>query len=67
MKEKFAVSVIVTLILASFCLAEAQQTAKANRIGFIFILGRSWRYLRPGSTHSSKDCAISVTWKAKTS
>ena len=37
MKEKVAVSVIVTLILASFCLAEAQQTAKATpRIGFIF-------------------------------
>ena len=40
MKEKVAVSVIVTLILASFCLAEAQQTAKTTpRIGFIFSTG----------------------------
>jgi len=40
MKEKVAVSVIVTLILASFCLAEAQQTAKTMpRIGFIFSIG----------------------------
>jgi putative ABC transport system substrate-binding protein len=40
MKEKVAVSVIVTLILASFCLAEAQQTTKAMpRIGFIFSSG----------------------------
>ena len=37
MKAKFAVSVIVILILASFCLAEAQQTAP--RIGFIFTSG----------------------------
>jgi putative ABC transport system substrate-binding protein len=37
MKEKVAVSVIVTFILASFCLAEAQQTAKTMpRVGFIF-------------------------------
>ena len=37
MNEKVAVSVIVALILASFCLAEAQQTAKTTpRIGFIF-------------------------------
>jgi putative tryptophan/tyrosine transport system substrate-binding protein len=36
-KNKFAVSVIVTIILASFCLAEAQQAAKTTpRIGFIF-------------------------------
>jgi ABC-type uncharacterized transport system substrate-binding protein len=40
MKEKVAVSVIVTLILASFCLAEAQQTVKAiPRIGFISSTG----------------------------
>ena len=40
MKEKVAVSVIVTLILASFCPAEAQQTAKAiPRIGFISSTG----------------------------
>ncbi len=40
MKEKATVSVIVTLILASFCLAEAQQTAKTTpRIGFIFSTG----------------------------
>ena len=40
MKEKIAVSVIVILILASFCLAEAQQTAKTMpRIGFIFSSG----------------------------
>ena len=40
MKEKVAVSVIIILILASFCLAEAQQTAKATpRIGFIFSTG----------------------------
>ena len=40
MKEKVAVSVIVTLILASSCLAEAQQTAKTTpRIGFIFSTG----------------------------
>jgi putative ABC transport system substrate-binding protein len=40
MKEKVAVSVIVTLILASFCLAEAQQTAKTTpRIGIIFSTG----------------------------
>jgi putative tryptophan/tyrosine transport system substrate-binding protein len=39
-KAKFAVSVIVTIILASFCLAEAQQTAKTtSRIGFIFTSG----------------------------
>jgi ABC-type uncharacterized transport system substrate-binding protein len=37
MKEKVAVSVIVALILASFCLAEAQQTVRTTpRIGFIF-------------------------------
>ena len=36
MKEKVAVSVVVTLILASFCPAEAQQTSKTiPRIGFI--------------------------------
>jgi len=40
MKEKVAVSVIVTLILASFCLAEAQQTANTTpRIGIIFSTG----------------------------
>ena len=40
MKEKVAVSVVVTLILASFCPAEAQQTTKAMpRIGFIFSTG----------------------------
>jgi len=40
MKEKVAVSVIVTLILVSFCLAEAQQTAKTTpRIGIIFSTG----------------------------
>jgi putative ABC transport system substrate-binding protein len=40
MKEKVAVSVMSTLILASFCLAEAQQTTKAMpRIGFIFSSG----------------------------
>ena len=40
MKEKVAVSVIVTFVLASFCLAEAQQTAKTTpRIGFIFSTG----------------------------
>ena len=42
MKTKFAVSVIVILILASFCLAEAQQTANTTpRIGFIFSAGAS--------------------------
>jgi ABC-type uncharacterized transport system substrate-binding protein len=40
MKEKVAVSVTVALILASLCLAEAQQTAKTTpRIGFIFPTG----------------------------
>jgi putative ABC transport system substrate-binding protein len=40
MKEKVAVSAISILILASFCLAEAQQTTKAMpRIGFIFSSG----------------------------
>jgi putative tryptophan/tyrosine transport system substrate-binding protein len=40
MKTKFAVSVIVILILASFCFAEAQQTANTTpRIGFIFSAG----------------------------
>ena len=40
MKEKVAVSVVVILILASFCLAEAQQTAKTMpRIGFISSTG----------------------------
>ena len=40
MKEKVAVLIIVTLILASFCLAEAQQTTKTTpRIGFIFSTG----------------------------
>jgi putative ABC transport system substrate-binding protein len=42
MKEKVAVSVISTLILASFCLAEAQQTTKTMpRIGFISSTGTS--------------------------
>ena len=58
MKEKVAVSVIVILVLASFCLAEAQQTAKTTpRIGFIFSTGA------PGDPSPSfdafrKDCAI---------
>ena len=40
MKEKVAVSVLVALILVSFCLAGAQQTAKTTpRIGFIFSTG----------------------------
>jgi putative ABC transport system substrate-binding protein len=40
MKEKVAVSVIVTFILASFCLAEAQQSAQTTpRIGFIIATG----------------------------
>ena len=40
MREKVVVSVIVTLILASFYLAEAQQTAKITpRIGIIFSTG----------------------------
>jgi putative ABC transport system substrate-binding protein len=40
MKEKVAVSAIVTLIFASFCLAEAQQADKTiHRIGFIFSTG----------------------------
>jgi putative ABC transport system substrate-binding protein len=40
MKEKIAVSVVVTLILASFCSAEAQQTAKTTpRIGFVSSTG----------------------------
>jgi ABC-type uncharacterized transport system substrate-binding protein len=40
MKTKFAGSVIVTLILASFCFVEAQQTANTTpRIGFIFTSG----------------------------
>ncbi len=40
MKEKVAVLVVVILILASFCLAEAQQTAKITpRIGIIFSTG----------------------------
>ncbi len=40
MKEKVAVSVISTLILASFCLAEAQQTIKViPRVGFISSTG----------------------------
>jgi putative tryptophan/tyrosine transport system substrate-binding protein len=39
-KEKIAVLVIVTLVLASSCLAEAQQTATTTpRIGFIFSSG----------------------------
>ena len=37
MKEKVAVSVVIILIFASFCLTEAQQTTNAiPRIGFIF-------------------------------
>ena len=40
MKEKAALLVISTFILASFCLAEAQQTTKAiPRIGFILATG----------------------------
>ncbi len=40
MKEKVAVSIVVILVLASFCLAEAQQTAKTTpRIGFICSTG----------------------------
>ena len=40
LKEKVAVSLIVALILTSFCLAEAQQPAKTMpRIGFIFSTG----------------------------
>src|SRR5437016_9320040 len=40
MKEKVAVSVVVILVLASFCPAEAQQTTKAMpRIGFISSTG----------------------------
>jgi putative ABC transport system substrate-binding protein len=40
MKEKVAVLIIVTLILATFCLAEAQQTTKTTpRIGIIFSTG----------------------------
>jgi putative ABC transport system substrate-binding protein len=40
MKENVAVSVISTLILTSFCLAEAQQTIKAiPRVGFISSTG----------------------------
>jgi len=40
MKEKVAVSVIITLILASFCLAEAQHAAKTTpRVGFILSTG----------------------------
>jgi putative ABC transport system substrate-binding protein len=40
MKEKVAVSLIVLLVLASFCRAEAQQTTKATpRIGFISSTG----------------------------
>jgi putative ABC transport system substrate-binding protein len=40
MKEKVAVSVISILVLASFCLAEAQQPAKTiPRIGFISSTG----------------------------
>ena len=39
MKKKVAVSVIVTLILASSHLAEAQQPAKIPRIGFIYSAG----------------------------
>ena len=40
MKEKVAVSVIFTLILGFFCIAEAQQTTKAiPRIGLIFSSG----------------------------
>ncbi len=40
MKEKVAVSVVVFLLLASFSLAEAQQTTKAiSRVGFISSTG----------------------------
>jgi putative ABC transport system substrate-binding protein len=40
MKKKVAVSVIIAIILADFCLAEAQQTTKAiPRIGFISSTG----------------------------
>src|SRR5918999_5079991 len=39
-KEKMLVSVVATFILASFCLAEAQQTTKTiPRIGFISSTG----------------------------
>ena len=44
-KEKMLVSVVTSIILASFCLAEAQQTTKTiPRIGFISSTGA------PGST-----------------
>jgi putative tryptophan/tyrosine transport system substrate-binding protein len=40
MKEKIAASVFSICVLVSFCLAEAQQTAKTtSRIGFIFSSG----------------------------
>src|SRR5687768_8636614 len=40
MKEKVAVSVVVILVLASFCLAEAQQTAKTMPlVGFVSSTG----------------------------
>ena len=40
MKEKVTVLIIVALILATFCLAEAQQTTKTTpRIGIIFSTG----------------------------
>src|SRR5919106_6591006 len=42
MKEKVAVSVVVILVLASFCLAEAQQTAKTMPlVGFVSSTGTS--------------------------
>src|SRR5215467_14572966 len=40
MKEKVAASVVSICVLISFCLAEAQQTAKTtSRVGFIFSTG----------------------------
>jgi len=40
MKEKVAASLVSIFVLISFCVAEAQQTAKAtSRIGFIFSSG----------------------------
>jgi len=50
MKEKVAVSLVVTLILTSFCLSEAQQAPKTTpRIGFIFATGA------PGESSPSFD------------
>ena len=59
MNKKAIVVLIVSLILASAKLTEAQQPAKVPRIGYVLGTGNP---ANPGPTlkHCGKDCEISV-------